>query len=135
MTQSRPFHLPFAAVGVTYYFACRRWLSRDEEDGLIERDLFPGEEEAESGDEAVQYSAEVYTSDVEGASTDADVSLVLFGELGSTGPQNLNVSSCAAMRFACCVLLCHGMWYSAVLCHAEPRREKCARLRYHGECL
>ncbi|DBA69854.1 TPA: hypothetical protein ACH3X2_012566 [Trebouxia sp. C0005] len=75
-------------TGTVYYFACHRWLSRDEDDGLIERDLFPGE--AESHDLDVQYTAEVFTSDLTGAGTDADVSLVLFGHLGDSGPQSLN---------------------------------------------
>lgn len=77
-------------AGTAYYFACHRWLSRDEDDGLIERDLFPGE--AESHELDVQYAAEVFTSDLTGAGTDADVSLVLFGHLGNSRPQSLNVS-------------------------------------------
>ncbi len=95
----------FSLAGTTYYFACHRWLSRDEDDGLIERDLFPGE--AESHDLDVQYTAEVFTSDLTGAGTDADVSLVLFGHLGDSGPQSLNVS--------CCAVFCH-----AVPCYAVP---------------
>ena len=79
-----------AASGVLYHFPCQRWLSRDEDDGLIERDLFPGEEEHH--DQDVHYTAEVYTSDMRGAGTDADVSLMLFGHLGDSGVQQLNVS-------------------------------------------
>ncbi|DBB10366.1 TPA: hypothetical protein ACH3X3_001925 [Trebouxia sp. C0006] len=75
-------------TGKAYYFACHRWLSRDEDDGLIECDLLPGE--AESHDLDVQYTAEVFTSDMTGAGTDADVSLVLFGHLGDSGPQSLD---------------------------------------------
>ena len=78
------------ALGVLYHFPCYRWLSRDEDDGQIERDLFPGEEEHH--DQDVHYTAEVYTSDLRGAGTDADVSLVLFGHLGDSGTQHLNVS-------------------------------------------
>ncbi len=75
---------------MSYYFACRRWLSRDADDGVIERDLFPGLEDTHTQD--VQYTAEVYTSDTRGAATDADVSLVLFGDLGDSGLQSLDVS-------------------------------------------
>ena len=76
-------------AGVTYYFACQRWFSRDEDDGLIERDLFPGRHTADNAD--MHYMAEVFTSDVRGAGTDADVSLELFGHLGRSGLQTLHV--------------------------------------------
>lgn len=81
-------------IGVTYYFACHRWLSRDEDDGLIERDLFPGDHKDPSPD--MHYMAEVFTSDVRGAGTDADVSMELFGHMGSSGLQRLNVGGQAA---------------------------------------
>lgn len=119
---------------MTYYFACNRWLSRDEDDGLIERDLFPGDHMDPSPD--MHYMAEVFTSDVRGAGTDADVSMELFGHMGSSGLQRLNVYSQAPLlckwlvlknyftgssehahqlRVLCCRVLCH-----AVLCYAQP---------------
>ena len=97
-------------AGTAYYFACHRWLSRDEDDGLIERDLCPGE--AESHDLDVQYTAEVFTSDITGAGTDADVSLVLFGHLGNSSRQSLNVS--------CYAVFCHAVLCCAMLCCAVP---------------
>lgn len=80
---------------MTYYFAYHRWLSRDEDDGLIERDLFPGDHMDPSPD--MHYIAEVFTSDVRGAGTDADVSMELFGHMGSSGIQKLNVGGQAAL--------------------------------------
>ena len=75
---------------MTYYFDCQQWFSRDEQDGLLERDLHPGQQAADNPD--VQYSAEIHTSDMRGAGTDADVSLELFGLLGSSGTHRLNAS-------------------------------------------
>ncbi|KAL3141352.1 hypothetical protein ABBQ32_004935 [Trebouxia sp. C0010 RCD-2024] len=94
------------ASGVTYYFACVRWFSRDEEDGLIERDLCPGHHKGDNNPD-MHYTAELFTSDVRGAGTDADVSLELFGHLGSSGPQNLHGKEAFAraavdvFQFAC----------------------------------
>ena len=81
---------------MTYCFACGRWFSRDEDDGLIERDLFPGHHMGD-GNPQMHYMAELFTSDVRGPGTDADVSLELLGELGSSGPQALNVCCRAAL--------------------------------------
>ncbi len=112
-------------AGTAYYFACHRWLSRDEDDGLIERDLFPGE--AELHDLDVQYTAEVFTSDITGAGTDADVSVVLFGHLGDSGPQSLNVSCCAVFCHAvpccavpCCAVLCYAVMFAEGCCLCHP---------------
>lgn len=76
---------------MTYYFACQRWFSLDKGDGLIERDLWPGQGQLHT--QQASYLAEVHTSDVHGAGTDADVSLILFGDMGDSGVQPLNVSS------------------------------------------
>ena len=92
-----------ALIGSTYHFACRRWFSRNEDDGLIERDLFPGDQMDEEPD--VLYTAEVFTSDVRGAGTDADVSMELFGHLGSSGLQTLNVCCSAALLCRPAVLI------------------------------
>ena len=102
------------AAGTTYFLACRRWFCRDEDDGLIERDLYPGTEE-ECGKQDMQYTAEVFTSDMRGAGTDADVSLVLFGDQGDSGTQPLNVSCCAVL---CCAVLRFAMLCFSPLCYA-----------------
>lgn len=82
---------------MTCYFDCRRWFSREDDDGLIERDLLPDHHRVADDTPDMHYTAEVFTSDVRAAGTDADVSLELFGQLGSSGPQNLNVRSRAAL--------------------------------------
>lgn len=77
-------------AGTTYYFACQRWFSLHKDDGLIERDLWLSSEKPHG--QQMSYLAEVHTSDVRGAGTDADVSIMLFGDLGDSGLQPLNVS-------------------------------------------
>lgn len=77
-------------AGITYFFACQHWFSLDKDDGLIERDLYPSEEDSHG--QLCSYLTEVHTSTVQGAGTDADVSLMLFGDLGDSGLQPLNVS-------------------------------------------
>lgn len=57
---------------------------------MIERDLLPSQDDPNR--QETSYLAEVHTSDVHGAGTDADVSVLLFGDLGDSGIQPLNVS-------------------------------------------
>ena len=80
---------PLLPAGITYFFACQRWFSLGKDDGLIERDLYPSEEDPHG--QLCSYLAEVHTSTAQGAGTDADVSLMLFGDLGDSGLQPLNV--------------------------------------------
>lgn len=63
-------------------FACNRWLASDEDDGLIERELYPSEEIEMS--KKVPYEIEVHTGDVRGAGTDANVFVVLYGKEGKS---------------------------------------------------
>ncbi|CAH1787210.1 unnamed protein product [Owenia fusiformis] len=89
----------------TYVFPCDRWLARDEEDGAIERELVAGKilEETMKKDGTVKkkqierkdtliskkYNVNVYTGDIRGAGTDANVFLTIFGEKGDTGERKL----------------------------------------------
>lgn len=46
--QGGSWHLDFVEItnrdtGQRYHFPCRRWFSKEHEDGLIERDIFPGQ--------------------------------------------------------------------------------------------
>ncbi|NXR66223.1 LOXH1 protein, partial [Rhadina sibilatrix] len=92
-------------------FPCERWLAKSEDDGETVRELVPSdifteklmkdgtlkqiEEEVEEPLEAVindeqmmedtTYTLQVKTSDIGGAGTDANVSLILFGEYGDSG--------------------------------------------------
>ncbi|KAM4615981.1 lipoxygenase homology domain-containing protein 1 [Polymixia lowei] len=63
-------------------FPCGRWLDKGEDDGLIVRDLYPSELQTELYMPFVPYEIKIYTSDVFGAGTDADVFIVLYGQKG-----------------------------------------------------
>lgn len=91
------------SLGQRLRFPCGRWLDKGEDDGAIVRDLFPNALQTElytpcecmssytedslstTGDviflyfAVVPYEIKVFTSDVFGAGTDADVFIVLYG--------------------------------------------------------
>ncbi|XP_060092590.1 lipoxygenase homology domain-containing protein 1 [Heteronotia binoei] len=69
-------------LGVCLVFPCGRWLDKSEDDGSIERVLFPAELQTRTYVPFVPYEITVYTSDVFGAGTDADVFIVLYGADG-----------------------------------------------------
>uniref|UniRef100_A0A3Q3WIH2 PLAT domain-containing protein n=1 Tax=Mola mola TaxID=94237 RepID=A0A3Q3WIH2_MOLML len=62
-------------------FPCGRWLDKGEDDGAVVRDLYPAELQTELYT-PVPYEIKIYTSDVFGAGTDADVFIVLYGQKG-----------------------------------------------------
>ncbi|XP_049618566.1 lipoxygenase homology domain-containing protein 1 isoform X3 [Syngnathus scovelli] len=68
--------------GLRLRFPCGRWLDRGEDDGAIVRDLYPAELQTELYAPFVPYELKIYTSDVFGAGTDADVFIVLYGQKG-----------------------------------------------------
>uniref|UniRef100_A0A3Q2Z1R5 Lipoxygenase homology PLAT domains 1 n=1 Tax=Hippocampus comes TaxID=109280 RepID=A0A3Q2Z1R5_HIPCM len=68
--------------GLRLRFPCGRWLDRGEDDGAIVRDLYPAELQTELYTPFVPYELKIYTSDVFGAGTDADVFIVLYGQKG-----------------------------------------------------
>ena len=80
-----------ARAGTVYYFACQRWFSRDHADGAIERTLAATLTPPDAGP-LNTYTAEVHTSSLRGAGTDASVALQLFGAQGDSGVQCLKVS-------------------------------------------
>ncbi|KAF7667477.1 hypothetical protein LDENG_00061370 [Lucifuga dentata] len=63
-------------------FPCGRWLDRGEDDGAIVRDLYPSELQTEFYTPFVPYEIKIYTSDIFGAGTDADVFIALYGRKG-----------------------------------------------------
>ncbi|KAM9858421.1 lipoxygenase homology domain-containing protein 1 [Aulostomus maculatus] len=63
-------------------FPCGRWLDKGEDDGATLRDLYPAELQTEFYTPFVPYELKIYTSDVFGAGTDADVFIVLYGPKG-----------------------------------------------------
>ncbi|KAM4708199.1 lipoxygenase homology domain-containing protein 1 [Discoglossus pictus] len=70
------------SLGQRVKFPCGRWLDKTEDDGAIERYLFPSELQTEEYVPFVPYEITVYTSDIFGAGTDSDVFIVLYGRDG-----------------------------------------------------
>nr|XP_057926865.1 lipoxygenase homology domain-containing protein 1 isoform X2 [Doryrhamphus excisus] len=76
-------------VVLTYHFPCSRWLARGEDDGELQVELLPdGAEELEVN----TYEVCVFTGDVLGAGTDANVFINIYGENGDTGERYLKNS-------------------------------------------
>ncbi|XP_030598877.1 lipoxygenase homology domain-containing protein 1 [Archocentrus centrarchus] len=67
------------SLGQKLHFPCGRWLDRGEDDGAIVRVLFPNPLQTEFYTPFVPYEIKIFTSDVFGAGTDADVFIVLYG--------------------------------------------------------
>ncbi|KAK2516978.1 Loxhd1 [Columba guinea] len=70
------------SLGRCLKFPCGRWLDKSEDDGAIERIIFPAELQTTEYIPFVPYEITVYTSDIFGAGTDADVFIVLYGSDG-----------------------------------------------------
>ena len=62
-------------TGGKWLFPCQRWLCLDTGDGRIERELHPTVEEKEGGGGERRWRVHVWTSDIRGAGTDANVTL------------------------------------------------------------
>ncbi|XP_058024091.1 lipoxygenase homology domain-containing protein 1 [Ahaetulla prasina] len=76
-----------SCLGLCLKFPCGRWLDKSEDDGATERVLFPAELQTTTYTPFVPYEITVYTSDVFGAGTDADVFIVLYGADGVSTQQ------------------------------------------------
>ncbi|NXF11356.1 LOXH1 protein, partial [Smithornis capensis] len=70
------------SLGQCLKFPCGRWLDKSEDDGAIERIIFPAKLQTREYIPFVPYEITVHTSDVFGAGTDADVFIVLYGSDG-----------------------------------------------------
>ncbi|KAJ8017682.1 Lipoxygenase-likey domain-containing protein 1 [Holothuria leucospilota] len=77
------------SLGKRWCFPCGRWLDKKEDDGQIERELFPVESRTEEYEKHVPYEITIHTSDVSGAGTDADVFIVLYGREIVTSQKSL----------------------------------------------
>ncbi|XP_040840655.1 lipoxygenase homology domain-containing protein 1 isoform X3 [Ochotona curzoniae] len=71
-----------------YYFNCNNWLSKVEGDRQWCRDLLASFNPMDMP-RGNKYEVKVYTGDVMGAGTDADVFINIFGEYGDTGERRL----------------------------------------------
>uniref|UniRef100_A0A8C5BBE6 Lipoxygenase homology domains 1b n=1 Tax=Gadus morhua TaxID=8049 RepID=A0A8C5BBE6_GADMO len=72
-----------------YYFPCNNWLSKEEGDSLYVRDLLGSSDPMEMP-KYNKYIVSVFTTDLKGSGTDADVFLNIFGEFGDTGERRLD---------------------------------------------
>ena len=75
-------------VGEYYLFGVNRWFATDEDDGLIERELYPSK--VENRDGTVPYQIEVYTGDERFAGTNANVFIQIYGIETKTEQKTLN---------------------------------------------
>ncbi|KAJ6662996.1 hypothetical protein lerEdw1_010817, partial [Lerista edwardsae] len=96
-------------------FPCRKWLATSEDDGEIMRELVPSsvftekllkdgtlkqiDEEIDDALEMQTYRVTVFTGDVPGAGTDANVFLTIYGDLGDTGERQLSKSQNNSNKF------------------------------------
>ncbi|XP_028335744.1 lipoxygenase homology domain-containing protein 1 [Physeter macrocephalus] len=71
-----------------YYFNCNNWLSKVEGDRQWCRDLLASFNPMDMP-RGNKYEVKVYTGDVIGAGTDADIFINIFGEYGDTGERRL----------------------------------------------
>ncbi|KAM4746369.1 lipoxygenase homology domain-containing protein 1 [Anableps anableps] len=72
-----------------FYFACNNWLSKVEGDGLFARDLLASMDQMDMP-KYNKYIVSVFTADMKGSGTDADVFINIFGEFGDTGERRLD---------------------------------------------
>ncbi|XP_043937953.1 lipoxygenase homology domain-containing protein 1 isoform X2 [Protopterus annectens] len=107
--------LPNGKGSETITFPCERWLSKSEDDGQTVRELVPSEilteklqkdgtlkrieSIVEDPLETHTYKVSVYTGDVSGAGTDANVFLTIYGDLGDTGERKLSKSETNKNKF------------------------------------
>ncbi|XP_010185879.1 PREDICTED: lipoxygenase homology domain-containing protein 1-like, partial [Mesitornis unicolor] len=107
--------LPNGKGSETVTFPCERWLAKSEDDGEIVRELVPSdifteklmkdgtlkqiEEEVEDPLEVHTYKISVFTGDIYGAGTDANVFLNIYGDLGDMGERKLSKSETNFNKF------------------------------------
>lgn len=73
-----------------WYFPCEQWLATDKGDGLISRLLFGSFNDPRSVRST--YTITTFTSDLKGAGTDANVFIILYGDISSSSRQKLLAS-------------------------------------------
>ncbi|XP_068857631.1 lipoxygenase homology domain-containing protein 1 [Aphelocoma coerulescens] len=107
--------LPNGKGSETVTFPCERWLAKSEDDGETIRELVPSdiftekllkdgtlkqiEEEVEDALEVHTYKISVFTGDIYGAGTDANVFLNIYGDLGDMGERKLSKSETNFNKF------------------------------------
>uniref|UniRef100_H2ZAW5 PLAT domain-containing protein n=1 Tax=Ciona savignyi TaxID=51511 RepID=H2ZAW5_CIOSA len=82
-----------ASLGMKWRFPCGRWIAKDKDDGKLEKELHLATDETVGYAAKVPYEITVYTSEISGAGTDADVYVVLYGREGIATEQTSLCSS------------------------------------------
>jgi hypothetical protein len=87
--------LPLSAAGLQqrFTFTCQDWLKGARCERRLVCTAGPGATAGGGGAAVVTYKVVVTTSDIRGAGTDADVTLVLYGSQGDSGEQRLESSA------------------------------------------
>jgi hypothetical protein len=75
--------------GKNYYFLCGRWLDKDQDDGLIARELEAQATDGQSFVPPVTYKLTVVTGDRRGAGTSANVFVCIYGRDNNSGSHKL----------------------------------------------
>uniref|UniRef100_A0AAY5K4A4 PLAT domain-containing protein n=1 Tax=Esox lucius TaxID=8010 RepID=A0AAY5K4A4_ESOLU len=84
-------YCPF--TGIEQTFPCGKWLDEDEGDGLIERELYEMVSLRQKKLKKFPWTLWIWTSDVKGAGTDAQVFLQIYGEKGKSDEMRLESKS------------------------------------------
>ena len=88
-------------IGMVQKFPCNKWLAKDEDDGLIERILYEDTSLRENKEKKVPWVFLIFTSDKPSAGTDANVTMVLYGDKGKTDDVLLKAKSDLFERGKC----------------------------------
>ncbi|XP_076005611.1 lipoxygenase homology domain-containing protein 1 [Genypterus blacodes] len=81
-------YCPF--TGVEQTFPCGKWLDEKEGDGLIERELYEMVSLRLKKQKRYPWSLWMWTSDIAGAGTDAEISFQVYGEKGKSDEMRLD---------------------------------------------
>ncbi|XP_056301849.1 lipoxygenase homology domain-containing protein 1-like [Danio aesculapii] len=84
-------YCPF--TGLEQVFPCGRWFDEDEGDGLVERELYEMVSLRQKKQKKFPWSLWIFTSDIKGAGTDAQVFLQVYGENGKSDQFKLESKS------------------------------------------
>jgi hypothetical protein len=88
-----------ASNGHEYFFECKQWLATTEADKEVVRELPATGQSVKKPGKLIPYKVRVFTSDVRGAGTDANVYVNINGALGDTGDRHLHHSDSHHNKF------------------------------------
>ncbi|KAL5006870.1 hypothetical protein ScPMuIL_015676 [Solemya velum] len=77
------------SLGKNWTFPCSRWLAKDEDDGQIEREIYPQELSTEEYVPCIPYEVKTQTGKVSSAGTSANVYIQLYGKDTCTEKKSL----------------------------------------------